>query len=353
MTGAAVLAILTAGTAALAQTGELPSLAALPEAPEAQVATRNVPGPTASTASVGGTVLDPNGNPVQSAHVQLDLADGTTAVRRTDTNSTGGFEFTGIAPGTYRVTVTGNGLTKYVSQPVAAQADQPVSLPNIVMSLEGSTTTVTVMDPEAASIEQERIAVQQRVFGVFTNFYSSFDWNAPPMLPKQKYTLATRTVIDPITFLITGGVAAVEQWRNVFPSFGGGWSGYGKRYGTAYANHVASEMFTRAIYPSIFHQDPRYFVMEKGSTRQRALHAMGSTFVTRSDRGGHRFNYSEVLGDLSAAALAEAYYPPRERGPSVFVVNGFGAIGGNMVDNLFREFLFNNLTRRAKGQGKP
>ena len=353
MTGAVVLAILGSGSAARAQSAEPPFMAALPEAPLPQVATRNDATPRASTASVGGTVLDPNGSPVQSAHVQLDFSDGATAVRRTDTNSTGGFEFTGIAPGTYRVTVTSNGLTKYVSQPVVVQADQPTSLPNIVMSVEGSTTTVTVMDAETASIEQERIAVQQRVFGVFTNFYSSFDWNAPPMLPKQKYTLAARTTFDPISFLITGGIAGAEQWRNVFPSFGGGWSGYGKRYGAAYAGHVSSELFKRALYPSIFHQDPRYFVMEKGTNSQRARHAVGSTFFTRSDQGGHRFNYSEILGDLSAAALAEAYYPSQERGASVFLVNGFGAIGGNMVSNLFREFVFGKLTRRARGQGKP
>lgn len=353
MTRGVVLAILCVGIAAAAQKAEFSSVSALLEAPQAQVTARNDAVPTASTASVGGTVLDPNGNPVQTAHVQLDLTDSATAVRRTDTNSTGGFEFTGIAPGNYRVTVTGDGLTKYVSQPIAVQADQPARLPNIVMSVEGSTTTVTVMDAEAASIEQERIAVQQRVFGVFNNFYSSFDWNAPPMLPKQKYTLAARTAIDPISFLITGGIAGAEQWRNVFPSFGGSWSGYGKRYGAAYAGHVSSELFKRALYPSIFHQDPRYFVMEKGTSGQRARHAVESTFFTRSDRGGHRFNYSQILGDLSAAALAETYYPTQERGASVFLVNGFGAIGGDMVDNLFREFLFGKITRRAKDPGKP
>ncbi len=173
------------------------------------------------------------------------------------------------------------------------------------------------------------------------------------MLPKQKYSLVARTAVDPISFLVVGGIAAAEQWRNVFPSFGSGFSGYGKRYGAAYAGHVSGELFKRALYPSIFHQDPRYFVMEKGTNSQRVRHAVGSTFVTRSDRGGHRFNYSQILGDLSAAALAEAYYPAQERGATLFLVNGFGAIGGDMVDNLFREFVFSKLTRRANGQRKP
>jgi hypothetical protein len=329
------------------------AVALLPDAPSPQVAVQEnsapAPGPsTAGTATIGGTVLDPNGNAVPDAHVRLEQEGNKTAVRESDTTTTGGFVFSGITPGTYRVRVSGTGLTDYVSQPVVAEGDQPIVVPNIVMTVAAATTSVTVMDTEAASIEQEHIAEQQRVFGVFNNFYSSFDWNAPPMLPKQKFHLALRTAVDPISFLITGGIAAAEQYRNVFPSFGGGWEGYGKRYGAAFASHFSGEMFTRAIYPAIFHQDPRYFVMEKGSTKSRAWHAVSSTFVTRTDSGGHRLNYSEILGDLSAGALAEAYYPADERGPHVFLINGLGDIAGDAIDNLFREFVFNKVTRRAK-----
>jgi hypothetical protein len=345
-----ILILGSAFCAATAAAQTATQVALLPDAPQPQVAVQGSATPAAGTASVGGTVLDTNGNAMPGTHVRLETADGAISVRETDTSETGGFEFQGIAPGVYRVRVSGNGLTNYVSQPIDAQAGQPTVAPNIVMTVAAATASVTVMDTEAASIEQEHIAVQQRVFGVFNNFYSSFDWNAPPMMPKQKYHLAVRTVFDPVSFLITGGIAAAEQYRNVFPSFGSGWEGYGKRYGAAFASHVSGEMFTRAIYPTIFHQDPRYFVLEKGSAKSRAWHAVSSTFVTRTDSGGHRFNYSEVLGDLSAGALANAYYPAEERGVHVFLINGFGDIAGDAIDNLFREFVFNKVTRRAKEQ---
>jgi hypothetical protein len=102
------------------------------------------------------------------------------------------------------------------------------------------------------------------------------------------------------------------------------------------------------VFPSIFHTDPRYFVMGKGSAKTRAFHAMASTFVTRGDDGSQKVNFPEILGDLSAAALSNAYFPANERGVNLVLINGFGDVGGNMVSNLVREFLLNRVTSRAK-----
>jgi len=223
-----------------------------------------------------------------------------------------------------------------------------VIVPNVILGVAAATTTVTVMDPATASVEQVKIAEQQRVLKVFPNFYSSFDWNAPPMLPKQKYRLTTRTLIDPVTFITTGAVAGAEQYENIFPSFGGGLEGYGKRYGAAYATHASGELLTRAIFPSVFHTDPRYFIMGHGSTKARAEHAIASTFVTRGDNGARKLNFPEILGVFSAAALSNTYFPAKERGASLVLVNGFGDLGGGMLDNLIREFVLNHLTTRAK-----
>jgi len=54
----------------------------------------------------------------------------------------------------------------------------------------------------------------------------------------------------------------------------------------------------------MFHTDPRYFVMGRGSTKERAEHAIASTFVTRGDNRSRKVNYPEILGAFSAAASA-------------------------------------------------
>ncbi len=298
--------------------------------------------------AVSGTVLDTNGDVIQGADVQISKVRTSEILRQTKSGSMGQFVFAALEPGTYVVTVSRDGMTKYVSEPIALRPETPVSLPNVVLSVATATTTVTVMDSRAASIEQVKIAEQQRVLKVFPNFYSSFDWNAPPMLAEQKYRLAARTLIDPVTFLTTGVIAGAEQYQNVFPSFGGGFEGYSKRYGAAYATHASGELLTRAVFPSVFHIDPRYFILGKGSSKARAAHAIVTTFVTRGDNGSRRVNFPEILGVFSAAALSNAYFPAQERGVSLVLINGFGDLGADMLDNLVREFVLNRFTRRAK-----
>lgn len=301
------------------------------------------------TSSISGTVLDTNGDVIAGARVQVaETGEPGTPVQEMNSGTMGQFEFIGLTPGTYTVTVSGNGMTTFVSKPIVLHAERPVLVPKVVLGVAAAVTSVTVMDKETASVEQAHIAEQQRVFKVFPNFYSSFDWNAPPLMPKQKYGLATRTLFDPVTFLTTGAIAGAEQYENIFPSFGGGIGGYGKRYAAAYANHASGELLTRAVLPAVFHSDPRYFVMGKGSTRARAVHAVASTFITRGDNGGRKINFPEILGDFGSAALSNAYYPQQERGAHLVLINGFGDLGGDILDNLFREFLLNHWTSRGK-----
>ena len=199
------------------------------------------------------------------------------------------------------------------------------------------------------------IAVQQRIGGVIPNFYSSYVWNAPPMETKQKFQLSFRSIVDPVSFLIVAGIAGAEQYQNVFPAYGGGIEGYAKRYGAAMANHVSSTLLGRAVYPSIFRQDPRYFYKGKGSIRSRALYAMSAAVIARGDDGRWKPNYSNVLGNFSAAAISNLYYPEADRGASLVVFNGLADTAADAVANLIREFALKGITTHVpKGaSGQP
>jgi len=203
--------------------------------------------------------------------------------------------------------------------------------------------------------EQLKIAEDQRVGGVIPNFYSSYDWNAPPMQAKQKMQLGIRSIIDPVSFLSVAGVAGAEQYKNVFPAYGGGIEGYGKRYGAAMANHASGTLLGRAVFPSIFHQDPRYFYKGKGSVGSRALYAISAAVIARGDDGRWKPNYSRVLGNFSAAAISNLYYPASDRGGSLVLLNGVAGIGADAVANLIREFVLKGITSHVpKGaNGEP
>ena len=66
--------------------------------------------------------------------------------------------------------------------------------------------------------EQEK----QRVLGFIPNFYVSYVPDAAPLAPKQKFELAWRSIIDPITFVGVGFLAGFEQASDDFQGYGQG-----------------------------------------------------------------------------------------------------------------------------------
>jgi hypothetical protein len=285
---------------------------------------------------------------VQNALVTLSGPSGFQPLT-VKSGSDGQFSFTSLPPAAYSVTVTAPGMTTFKSLRILLHSGDVRVMPPITIAVSGGAMSVTVVgDEKQLSEEQVQIAVQQRVLGVFPNFYSSYDWNAPPMQAKQKFQLGFRTVFDPVSLLAVAGVAGSEQYVNAFPGFGGGIAGYGKRYGAALANHVSADLLGRAVFPSIFHQDPRYFYKGTGSVRSRAFYAISAAVMARSDKGRWELNYSNVLGNFSAAALSNLYYPSSDRGASLVLLNGLADTGADAASNLIREFVLKRFTSRAR-----
>lgn len=311
--------------------------------------------PQSATANLSGTVLDTNRDVVQGATISLISASGSE-LRSAQSGSNGQFAFTELPAGIYKIIVTQPGMNRFMSTELSLHEGEFRMLPPTTLSVAGSITTVTVTgDKEKLAEEQVQIAVQQRVAGVIPNFYSTFDWNAPPMGAKQKFHLSFRSIIDPVSFLAVAGIAGAEQYNNVFPDYGGGWEGYGKRYGAALATHVSSDLLGKAVYPSIFHQDPRYFYKGKGSFRSRALYAISAAVIAKGDDGRWEPNYSNVLGNFSAAAISNLYVPASDRGISLVVFNGLADMGADAATNLIREFVLKGITKHVPSgaNGQP
>jgi len=232
----------------------------LPDAPQpAQVTTPSgaKDSQQTGTGSLSGTVLDTNRDVLPGARVTLADPSGS-AIRTVESGSNGQFEFTGLPPDVYTLTVTAPGMSTFTSTQIPLHAGEVRIVPPVTLSVSGGSTSVTVTENKEELAERQlQIAVQQRIGGVIPNFYSTYDWNAPPMGAKQKFQLSIRSIIDPVSFLTTAGIAGAEQYKGIFPAYGSGIEGYGKRYGAALANHVSGTLLGRAVYPSIFHQDPR------------------------------------------------------------------------------------------------
>ncbi len=305
--------------------------------------------PAESLGTISGTVVDQNGNFVFSARVRLER-EGHIEERETVSDREGHFTFAGVPAGSFRLTIS---AVTFADQEVPGilHRGEALEVPLISLPIAAATTEVlvSVTNYELAE-EQVKIEETQRVLGVIPNFYVSYQQDTLPLRPKQKFELAWKTSVDPVTFAATGGFAGVQQAENGFSGYGQGAQGYAKRYGASYADSFIGTMVGGAILPSLLKQDPRYFYKGTGSTRSRILYAMANAVICKGDNGHWQPDYSGILGSLAAGGISNLYYPASARnGAWLTFENTFIGIGGSAIANLFQEFLVRKLTPHTRG----
>lgn len=309
-------------------------------------------------------VVNREGAVYEGAHVALAQAGpvagssgaaSSAAVRTATTDSNGRFNFDGVLPGAFKLTVSSNGFaTQVVTGTLGLGESREVKEIVLVMTTAASEVDVTATREEIAT-EELKQEETQRVLGVIPNFYVTYVPNAPPLTRKQKYSLAWKSSIDPVTFLSVGFFAGVEQATNSFSGYGQGAQGYGKRFGAGFADSFIGTMIGGAILPAWWKQDPRYFYKGTGTTRSRAEYAIATAVVCKGDNGHWQANYSGIIGGLAAGGISNLYYPPGDRGATLTFENALINTGMSAVGNLFQEFVVRKLTPHVPnyGAGKP
>jgi hypothetical protein len=325
----------------------------LPNSPGSELPSPQSP----ATATISGTVRDINGGIVLGAKATLESLSGQPE-RHEDADSIGFFLFKNVPAGNYKIRIAAPDLESYESYEITLHNGENHQLPLIALPIASAKIDVTVtVTEEQLAQEQVNDQLQQRVFGVFPNFYTSFLWNAAPLKPRQKFKLAFRSAIDPVTFFTTGALAGIQQARDTYPDYGQGAEGYGKRYGADYADIFIGRILGAAVFPSVFHQDPRYFYQGTGTISSRAWHAISSAFICRGDNGKRQFNYSHILGNLAAGGISNLYRPDDDRGFGLAIDNALLHTAANAAGNLAREFALKEITTKipayAKGKQKP
>ena len=310
----------------------------------------NAPSPapnsaSGSSAAIAGTVTAPDGHVIVDALVTL-VAQPSKSQQTAVTNGEGAFHFPGLAAGKFQLTVTAIGFAPWVSHDIALSANQQYQVPEISLEIASASTTVhAVFTGYDLAEQQVHLEEKQRVLGVFPNFYTSYVWKAEPLTAGQKFRLAWKSAIDPVTFLTTGAIAGIQQWDDDFEEYGQGASGYAKRYGANYADGFIGVMLGGAVFPSILHQDPRYFYKGTGSIRSRALYALSTVVIARGDNGRWQPNYSNVLGTFAAGGISNAYYPANDRGFGLTMENSLIGLAAGGGTALLQEFLIRKISR--------
>jgi len=257
----------------------------------------------------------------------------------------GQFSFAGVAPGPFMLTISAE---RFAAQSFSAtlHPGETYVLPQVALALASQTTEVRVALTQAQEAEaQVKEQEKQRALGFVPNFFVSYVPAPLPLTSKQKFELAVRMTVDPVTFALTGVTAGIEQAQNDFGGYGQGAQGYGKRYGAAYANIVTDMFIGSAILPSLLKQDPRYFYKGSGGARRRILYALANSVICKGDDGRWQANYSNIVGTFAAGGISNLYYPAANRnGAGLTLANGLIGIGESATVNLLQEFLIRKVT---------
>jgi len=165
-----------------------------------------------------------------------------------------------------------------------------------------------------SKLERETGTVNDRIFTVMPNYGTVENASElPPLSTGQKYRIASASVFDWFAYPFNAALAGIAQAKNDPKSWGQGWGAYGKRFGSSFADNSIGTYMTVAVFPSLLKEDPRYYQMGKGGFKKRAWHGVERLFVTRTDSGHDRFNYSESVGNAVAAGISNVYHPAEDR----------------------------------------
>lgn len=282
--------------------------------------------------------------------MKLTCGDGCPS-QEVVSNDEGQFSFAGVAPGAYQLTVSLPGFTTQ-TVPGNLRPGEMQILPEISLTVSAAIAEIHVV-PTPVQVAEDEIKEEekQRVLAFIPNFYVSYDPNAVPLNAKQKFELAWKTTVDPVSFGLVGFTAGVQQAANNFSGYGQGAQGYGKRYGAAFTDSATSTFLGNAVFTSILKQDPRYFYKGTGSKRSRILYALAQAVICKGDNGRWQANYSGILGNLASGGISNLYYPASDRGAALVFENTLIGIGESAAANLLQEFVIRRLTPNRANRG--
>ncbi len=178
----------------------------------------------------------------------------------------------------------------------------------------------------------------KRVFGVLPNYRTAdISQEGTAISAGRKLKIAAKDSFDYPLVILSGALAGLGQLTDQDAGFGQGLKGFAHRLATNYADQAMGNMFTEGLFPMMLREDPRYFRRGAGSKWGRAGYALSRVMVTETDSGHKRFNYSEWLGNASAVAISNLYYPDN-RTATDNALKLLEQVGTDAVSQVLKEF---------------
>jgi hypothetical protein len=159
-----------------------------------------------------------------------------------------------------------------------------------------------------------------------------------PLTTKQKFDAFLRNTHSAGQVVSILSDAAISQATGAYPRLNPGMPGFGERLGISAMGAEAASFIGGFVYPTLFHQDPRYFPSHQHRVLNRLAYAASRAFIGRSDNGTTVINTSVIASQFTEAAISNAYVPYRNESVSGTIENALTGLGGVAEGHILDEF---------------
>jgi len=144
-------------------------------------------------------------------------------------------------------------------------------------------------------------------------------------------------VAGPQPFITAAAAAGISQAEGTPKEWAGGAEGYGKRIGSAFAQHFIRGTLEYGVSAAL-HEDNRYFVSGQTGFFRRTKYAIVSTLLARHDNGDQSFSFSRIGSAAGATFISRAWQPRSTTSAGDGAVSFGISVGSDIGFNIFREF---------------
>ena len=159
-----------------------------------------------------------------------------------------------------------------------------------------------------------------------------------PLTQRERLHTYLKRLVSAEAMVRSAVGASIGQLRDVPPEWREGTLGFGRRFGSSYAEYTVREtlMFGSS---SALHEDNRYFRCGETGFGKRLKYALESSFLARHDDGTRHFSFSKIGSFMGASLISRIWQPPSSSG-LVHAGSGFGiSMGVSAGFDVAREFV--------------
>jgi hypothetical protein len=168
-----------------------------------------------------------------------------------------------------------------------------------------------------------------------------------PLTQRERNHAYIKRLISPEVLLRSATGAGFGQLRDFPPEWGEGAEGFGRRFASAYAEHLVRETLLFGS-SSALHEDNRYIPSSETRFGKRLKYALESSILARHDDGTQHFSFSKIGSYMGASLISRTWQPPSSGSLAYAGADFCVSMGVSAGFDVAREFL-PDLFHRKRG----